>query len=109
MCGALQLDPAAGSFEGGLAEIVVEDSSRADAPARFVARTKLSGISHQAGAAERIGFTLDSPETPKGRRYSIRAWLSSPSPGQFTAERIYVPGDGAPVLLPLVAAGSRDE
>lgn len=101
MAGQLVIDPAAPSFEAGIASITVEDARRLDAPAVTVAALRVEGVAHRAGAAERIGFALDCPAPPAGQGWAVRAALDRPAPGQFTTERVHVGEEGENMVLHL--------
>lgn len=101
MAGHLLLDRAAGSFEGGIARITIEDSGRADLAARMISELTIRDIAHVEGRAERITFVLDCPAPPAGKCWAVRAWLDQPGRGQFTTDRIQVDAQQQAVALPL--------
>ena len=89
--------------------IELRDVSVADAPSTVIASTRLTGVACKPG--ERVPFTLEAPETVKGRMLALRVHVDWDGDGPvsrgdlLTTESIPVPGTGdvalarAPVRL----------
>ena len=89
--------------------VELRDVSVADAPSTVVASTRLTGVACKPGG--RVPFTLEAPESAKGRMLALRVHVDWDGDGSvsrgdlLTTESIRVPGAGdvgmarAPVRL----------
>jgi copper homeostasis protein (lipoprotein) len=85
-------------------EAVLEDSSRADAPAEVLGRAKID----PAGQPPfRLEIAYDDAAVKPGRRYAVRATVRHQGRLLFTTDRVYpvLRGGDAPLRLLLVSAG----
>ena len=81
--GRIVLDEGDQSLEGATLHVVLEEVSRADAPAREVGRVDLAGDALSAAAP--IGFTLAVPKLDPNARYEVRAHLDRSGSRTFSA------------------------
>ena len=81
--GRIVLDEGDQSLEGATLHVVLEEVSRADAPAREVGRVDLAGAVLSASAP--IGFTLAVPKLDPNARYEVRAHLDRSGSRAFSA------------------------
>jgi copper homeostasis protein (lipoprotein) len=90
---------------GAVFEAVLQDVSRADAPAEVLGRTTID----PAGQPPfRFEIAYDDAAVQPGRRYAVRATVRHQGRLLFTTDRAYpvFEGDDAPLRLLLVSAGA---
>jgi hypothetical protein len=86
--GVLQLDPAAPTFTGARAVVLLEDVTYADIEATPLAEAVIEHVNHTAGTAERIPFTLQGLPPPSTiRNAAVRVHVDVDGDGEIS------PGD----------------
>lgn len=93
--GRILISAAAKIFSGATAHIFLEDISRADAPARIVAKIEIANVEHQpddSGKTSslvpfRINFS-DEFYNPKNY-YSLRVWIDVNGDGKQSGDDLY--------------------
>ena len=99
------------SFDGGIAYVWIEDAAPADAPTRQLAGLRLDGISHRAGSADEIPFTIRGlTGVPANAR--LRAWVDvkargKPGPGDLFSTEAVTVADAGCVVRVEASAGNR--
>ena len=84
-------------FAGASIEVVLEDTTQADAPASPVRRVVLHPVAHDGVVGNAIGFSLRRGPVPPGHRQSLRVLVDLDGdgrlgPGDFrNAESVPIP------------------
>jgi uncharacterized lipoprotein YbaY len=82
--GEIVIDETGNSFSGATVHVRLEDTSRADAPARIVAEQVLEDVSHTAGAETRLPFALEATSVDEKSRYTVRAHVDVDGDGKVS-------------------------
>jgi len=82
--GQIWFDDAAGQFAGATLRVKLEETSRADAPAREISQLVISNYSHFSGEPP-ADFVLSTDSIELSARYEVRVHLDLDGNGEYAA------------------------